>query len=81
MPTNGQNAVEVRAAIERWKALPDDERSGERPFVMGFNAGWQDAVKQAAGVAKQYEIADHTGRPILPISERIRALSTPTPGE
>ena len=37
----------VLAALEAWKALPDDERNGERPFVMGFNAGWEAATEAA----------------------------------
>lgn len=34
----------IDAALAAWRALPDDERSGERPFVMGFNAGWDEAL-------------------------------------
>jgi hypothetical protein len=37
-----QSAVE--RALEQWSALPDDERNGERPFIMGFNAGWDEAL-------------------------------------
>jgi hypothetical protein len=31
-------------------ALPDDERSGERPYIMGFNDGWDEALRQAQPV-------------------------------
>jgi hypothetical protein len=37
----------IRAALARWNALPDDERNGERPYIMGFNAGWEEALQNA----------------------------------
>lgn len=37
----------AQAALEAWRALPEDERNGERPFIMGFNAGWEEAEAQS----------------------------------
>lgn len=33
-----ERAELLAKAIEQWKALPDDERNGERPYIFGFNA-------------------------------------------
>jgi hypothetical protein len=37
----------ILKALEQWNALPDDERNGERPYIMGFNSGWANAAVQA----------------------------------
>lgn len=34
----------IKAALEKWNALPEDERNGERPYIMGFNDGWEAAI-------------------------------------
>jgi len=41
----------IQAALDAWKALPEDERNGERPWIMGFNAGWDEALSQLAPLA------------------------------
>lgn len=44
--TPEMRAVALKA-LEAWKALPEDERNGERPFIMGFNAGWDEGKADA----------------------------------
>lgn len=60
IPTEMREAV-IRAALEKWRALPDDERNGERPYIMGFNDGWDEAVKAAAEIAVGYAMQGHFG--------------------
>lgn len=38
----------VREALRAWQALPENERNGERPYIMGFNAGWEAALEDTA---------------------------------
>lgn len=45
------------AALAAWRALPEDERNGERPFIHGFNAGWDEAL------AQMHECANDTSVP------------------
>ena len=42
----------AQAALAAWKALPEDERNGERPYIMGFNDGWEEGVRRAAEIAR-----------------------------
>jgi hypothetical protein len=45
-PCAARPTAELAAkALAVWKNLPDDERNGERPFVFGFNAGWEEALQ------------------------------------
>lgn len=41
-------AEAMKAALEAWKALPEDERNGERPWIMGWNAGYEHAQEEMA---------------------------------
>jgi hypothetical protein len=45
-PQYTPNAAMVGEALARWKELPEDERNGERPYIMGFNAGWEAAATE-----------------------------------
>jgi hypothetical protein len=35
--------------LQDWLALPPEERSEERPWIMGFNAGWEAAFELING--------------------------------
>lgn len=37
----------IRVGLAAWGALPEDERNGERPWIMGWNAGYEYAQEQA----------------------------------
>lgn len=43
---NDERKAMIQKALEHWKSLPEDERTGERPFIMGFNAGWEEREAQ-----------------------------------
>lgn len=45
-PEQARRNEAVKVALAAWNALPHDVRNGERPFIMGFNAGWDEAVQQ-----------------------------------
>lgn len=34
----------AKAAFEAWLALPDDIKSQERPYIHGWNQGWEHAL-------------------------------------
>lgn len=55
----------AKAAVAAWNALPEDERNGERPFIMGFNAGWEECLAQ--------------NRRTGPISEYLHNISDTSP--
>lgn len=37
----------VAQALENWLALPEEQRSEERPYIVGFNAGYEFAMSAA----------------------------------
>lgn len=37
----------AEAALARWAALPIEQRSEDRPWIMGFNAGWEECEAQS----------------------------------
>lgn len=53
MTENSERAALAEAALAAWRDLPEDERNGERPFIMGFNDGWKEAIEAAASVVDQ----------------------------
>ena len=72
----------VSKALQRWRELPEDERNGERPFVMGFNAGWDE--REAAAplhptAAEGEGVADQRAREV--VLERLRDLHRRNPAE
>ncbi len=49
-PTNAELLAAVKAGLEHWNALPEDERNGERPWIMGWNSGYEFAQEQFAAL-------------------------------
>lgn len=46
-PVGMREAAE--SALKEWLSLPEHERSAERPWIMGFNAGWEAAFATGNG--------------------------------
>jgi hypothetical protein len=44
----GDPAPLAALAYHAWLKLPNDERLEERPYIMGFNAGWEECERQIA---------------------------------
>jgi len=42
-------------ALQAWLNLPDEERSEERPWIMGFNAAWEIQNDRIEAQAKLIE--------------------------
>lgn len=56
----------AKAAVERWNALPEDERNGDRPWIMGWNAGYEHAQEEIERLTAQVErMREMTDRQIL----------------
>jgi hypothetical protein len=51
MITADDRKAAVAAAINDWNAQPDDIRNRERPYIMGWNAGFEAGMAQAAVIA------------------------------
>ena len=49
-------AEAARKALVAWHALPEDQRSEDRPWIMGFNSGWE-AATEASSVSPVAESA------------------------
>lgn len=41
-------------ALIAWQGLPADLRSEDRPWLMGFNAGWEECERQALATPDRY---------------------------
>lgn len=70
MPDVNREAA-IQRALQMWNALPEDERNGERPWIMGFNAGYDAALDRALEVAADPDIysADDIHQAILALKE------------
>jgi len=42
-PARDEMNAAAQDALATWLALPEDQRSEERPWIQGFNAGWEQA--------------------------------------